>query len=121
MVAVPPPRVATAVQAQVLMGDGVNWGLRVQVQLELPAHWDYSQPMERNSSTPAAVHLVELPLPDRDGNPPAQQDPLGTAAAAAGTDEGAVAMLTGQGLSRADALGALLQGVWICARPWSMQ
>lgn len=55
-----------------------------------------------------AIRLVELPLPGRNGNPPAQQDPLEAAAAAAGVDEGSVGLMQQQGLSRADALAALL-------------
>jgi hypothetical protein len=45
----PHPEVDAAVQEQVVMGGGGNGGARVQLQLDLPAHWDYRWPMGRNS------------------------------------------------------------------------
>lgn len=54
----PHPEVNAAVEEQVVMGDGANGGPRVQVQLELPQHWDYSVPMPRSSKWPG--HCFEV-------------------------------------------------------------
>ncbi|WIA19343.1 hypothetical protein OEZ85_003974 [Tetradesmus obliquus] len=99
-------------QQQQLLGLAASVGgpPRVQLQLEYPGNWDYSQPIQRDT-----FRLVELPLPgqqqqqqQQQQQPAAPSDPLEAAAAAAQVDEADVQLLMGQGLTRDDAQAALL-------------
>lgn len=85
--------------------DGATGAPRVQLDLLFPAHWDHSQPVNTHP-----VRLIQLPLPTGVPGSALSNDPLEAAAAAAGLDPDAVSALTQQGLSRADALAALLMG-----------